>query len=514
MATNPGGSHAACPRCGQADPGPVACPRCGVIFAKIRARTAPPAATSADDEEEETRSGFPWLSAFAVVLVAVCAVAGWRGLRAPRPNPGVRMAQTGGPRAVSQPREPREAEPPPPTLAPVAAPPVEVLQAEAAGLVDEDRQKAESLARRLPAVGPGDVTVAEQLYARHPETRNLLEATLLNVAQDERRRRRFTEAAVLLQRATVVQVEAARPCLALMDMLVETGDWPGAESAARTAIAREPRNADAWHGLGFALMRQDRNTEAAEALRTALEIRPDATAQGLLDRVSKGMADERGMTEQHLSHFHVRYDGEAHEDVGREILRALERHYATLASALGHQPDATIPVILFSRDGYYDASGAPAWSGGVYDLLDGRIRVPIQGLTRSLTPDMDRTLLHELTHAFVADRTRGIPPDSIRDIQEGLAQYMEGERVTERLTPQQLTMFADGRARGVPGFYLYALSFVEYLISIRGMGGMNDLLRVMGESGSVDEAFKQVYGQDGRATKQAWFQRLHQQHGS
>ncbi len=488
----------------------MACPRCGVIFAKIRTRAAPtPVPRIAD--EEEPRPGFPWLSAFAVVLVAVCAVAGWRNLRTPPPTRAPRTAPSAPLSPSSPPTDPRAPEPPPPSLAAVSAPPVEALRAEAASLADEDRQKAEALARRLPAVGPGDITIAEQIYARHPETRNLLEATLLNVAQDERRRRRFTEATVLLQRATVVQVEAARPCLMLMDTLVEAGDWTGAESAARSAIAREPRNADAWQGLGYALMRQDRNTEAAEALRTSVEIRPEATAQGLLDRVSKGLADERGMTEQHLSHFHVRYDGEAHEDVGREILRALERHYATLASALDHQPPATIPVILFSRDAYYDASGAPVWSGGVYDLLDGRIRVPIQGLTRSLTPDMDRTLLHELTHAFVADRTRGVAP---RDIQEGLAQYMEGERVTSRLTPEQLTMFADGRAGGVGGFYMYALSFVEYLVATRGMGGMNDLLRVMGETGSADEAFRQAYGQDARATKQAWFQRLHQQHGS
>ena len=124
---------------------------------------------------------------------------------------------------------------------------------------------------------------------------------------------------------------------------------------------------------------------------------------------------------------------------------------------------------------------------------------------------MDRTLIHELTHAFVADRTRGLAP---RDIQEGLAQYMEGQRVTTVLTPQQLTLLADGRAGGVGGFYLYSLSFVEYLIASRGMGGMNDLVRAMGETGSVDEAFRQVYGQDHKATAQAWFQRLHQQHGS
>ena len=111
MATNPGGPIAACPRCGQANPGPVACPRCGVIFAKLRPRTAPSATSSADDEAEETRSGFPWLSASAVVLVAVCTVAGWRSLRAPRPNLGVRMAPTVGVRTLSQSREPREAEP-------------------------------------------------------------------------------------------------------------------------------------------------------------------------------------------------------------------------------------------------------------------------------------------------------------------------------------------------------------------------------------------------------------------
>ena len=87
-------------------------------------------------------------------------------------------------------------------------------------------------------------------------------------------------------------------------------------------------------------------------------------------------------------------------------------------------------MILFSREAYYDASGAPAWSGGIYDGIDGRIRIPIGGLTASLTPDMDGTLIHELTHAFVADRTRGVAP---REIHEGLAQYMEGKRIGSEL---------------------------------------------------------------------------------
>ena len=48
----------------------------------------------------------------------------------------------------------------------------------------------------------------------------------------------------------------------------------------------------------------------------------------------------------------------------------------------------------------------------------------------------------------------------------------------------------------------------------RGMGGVNDLLRAMSETDSVDEAFRRVHGQTYSATWQAWQQRLRQQHGS
>ena len=61
---------------------------------------------------------------------------------------------------------------------------------------------------------------------------------------------------------------------------------------------------------------------------------------------------------------------------------------------------------------------------------------------------------------------------------------------------------------GVGGFYLAALATSSTCIAVRGMGGMNDLLRAMGETGSVDKAFQQVHGQDQRAARQAWAQRL------
>jgi len=157
------------------------------------------------------------------------------------------------------------------------------------------------------------------------------------------------------------------------------------------------------------------------------------------------------------------------------------------------------------------SGGAPAWSGGIYDGIDGRIRIPIGGLSSSLTPDMDGTLIHELTHAFVADRSRGVAP---REIQEGLAQYMEGKRLGSALTEEQLKALADGRIGGVGGYYLAALSFVEHLIAQRGMGGMNELLKAMGETGDVDEAFQRVQGRSYATARSDWMARLKQEHGS
>ena len=192
-------------------------------------------------------------------------------------------------------------------------------------------------------------------------------------------------------------------------------------------------------------MRQDRNREAVELLNGFLATTEDAEARALLARIQHDSAAEKSLSEAKLAHFHVRYDGEAHEDVGREILRLLDRHYATLARSFDHEPGQPIPVILLSRESYYDATGAPAWSGGQYDSFDGRVRIPIGGLSAALTPELDQTLVHELTHSFVNDLSGGAAP---RELHEGLAQYMEGRRIAQ-LDSDRLRALANGQLAGV-----------------------------------------------------------------
>ena len=509
-----------CPRCGQTGADGPSCPRCGVVFAKVRpARAAPELLRAGELAQPEPRRPASRLSMIlaGLGLAAVAALA-FVVLR-PRP-PGAPPSRGPGPTLeAAEPARPIAAVPrmemPPP--APATPLPIQDLRAASEGLPDADRQAAEGLATMLQAgrpVGPADVQAAQGLFARHAGergARNLLEGVLLAAAAQSRGRRDYTAATSDLRHAAGLLPESTPVRRTLLTVLLEAGDWAGAEATAREVLALSPDDPEGVRGLGYALIRQDRSQEAAEALRAALERREDPGARAMLAQIQAGLRTEKGMTEQRLAYFNVRYDGEAHEDVGREILRQLERHRATLIRAFDFEPRATIPVILFTQQGYYDATGAPGWAGGHYDNFDGRIRVPIGGLTTALTPEMDGTLVHELTHAFIADRSRGVAP---RDVHEGVAQFMEGKRLASLLGRDQLTALADGRIGGVMGFYLGALSFVEFLVAERGQGGINDLLQAMGDAGDVESAFRKVYGRGYGQVRNDWANRLRRDYGS
>jgi hypothetical protein len=382
--------------------------------------------------------------------------------------------------------------------------------------LENDVEEANRLTERLNrgrVITLQDVALVEELCARNPGAaplERLHQHVLIALADQEQRARRFAEADAFLQRAITLDPSQPQPWTRLTSLRIAVGDWRGAESAARSFLQRFPDDPNGLKDLGFALFRLDRNREAIAPLERVVELRGDSDARALLARLRKMAQDESGMREQQLAHFTVRYDGGEHEAVGRAVLRVLERHYATLVRTFNHTPSTTIPVVLFSQGAYYDASGAPAWSGGVYDKMDGRIRIPIAGLTASLTPDMDDTLVHEVTHAFIHTMSRGVAP---RDEHEGMAQYMEGKRVDRILSPAQLHALAQGRARGVSGFYVEALAFVEFLLGQRSMGGMTELLSVMAETGQVEMAYRRVHGRSRDEMRKAWRDHMRRRYG-
>lgn len=500
-----------CLRCGARDVSGPECPGCGVVLAKARSprpRRPPPSRAPRRGRRPDTLS-----LVLLLVLAGAVSLAVWRGREAPAPpEPGVTERDAGPPPA------PLSAPPPAPSPPEISLPPVEIRPGASDALPPDttraDRATAERLAALLRSgarLGPDDLRAAEDLHARYDgPARPLLEVSLLRAAEQAQTRRDHAGAEALLRRAATVAPGSVHPPRALVGVLLGVGDWSGAESAARAALTLVPGDREMSRGLAYALVRQDRSREAMEILEDLLDRSDDAEALALLQRIQNDMAPEAGLVERRLAHFHVRYDGEEHERVGRAILRVLERHYATLVIALDHQPASPIAVTLLSRESYAAATGAPGWSGGLYDSFDGRVRIPIAGLTPALTPEMDGTLLHELTHAFVATISRGVAP---REIHEGLAQLMEGKRVADLLDQRTLAALAEGRLGGVGGFYMASLSFVEYLQGQRGQGGLNDLLRAMAETGSVDAAFEQVYRRDVASLRRDWQARLRQQYG-
>ena len=190
----------------------------------------------------------------------------------------------------------------------------------------------------------------------------------------------------------------------------------------------------------------------------------------------------------------------------------LDRHYATLARSFDHEPGQPISVILLSKQSYYDATGAPAWSGGQYDSFDGRVRIPIGGLSAALTPDLDQTLIHELTHSFIADLSGGVAP---RELHEGLAQYMEGRRIAQ-LEPGA----AAGTRRRAAARQRVGL-LLRLAVARRGPGrpsaaraASTTCCARCPRAAASDQAFRSVYGSDLATLQRQSAERLQRRYGS
>jgi len=255
-----------------------------------------------------------------------------------------------------------------------------------------------------------------------------------------------------------------------------------------------PDNPDVAKLAGWAYYGTNKLDEAVREWQRALALRPDAEVQRALDKAQRDRREEENYRENESSHFTLRYSGGAQPDLAREILRALEAHFSAIESELNFTPPDPIAVILYTDQAFADITRAPSWAGAIND---GRIRVPVQGLT-NLTPDLSRVLKHELTHSFIQQKTHGRAPTWV---QEGLAQWMEGQRsggnfnVLVQIYDQKQFMTLEeleGPWMRLPGdvasyAYAWALANIEYIVQA---DGMSDLERILNRiaAGSTTEA--------------------------
>lgn len=503
-----------CPKCqfdAVAD-GAGSCPRCGVVFAKLSRerparpvprRAPPPPAPSGGASGERVS-----LVNIALLSVTLCAA-------------GAIVYQHYGPEPVP----PAEAVP---STAPGARPPrevvVEVPSPEPGGALLVLPRPGAGPSEALPDLMPEPVPDLPEL-GREPVTPGLIDfaITVAREHPDHPELRAYVATAYLLlagqrlkdgdRRDALRQIDAAEPwgadrgqSAALRALVYEQEEsWETAEKWATTALSEGARaNAAAMHHiLGKVHYFREELDAAVEEFRTAIALRDDPQFRMSLSRALRDAESSRGFDRERLSHFIVRYEGETMEGTGRMVLDQMERSYASLVSELGFQPSEPVVVILYSRRSYREMGG-PHWSAG---LFDGKIRIPVQGLEH-LDEHVRSTLHHELAHAFVHARAGRSAP---RWLHEGLAEHMEGARaeaggalLAQALQRQSLEGCLASAQCDVRVFYPAATSLVDYMIQVRGMGGVRDLLTALGEGDDIDAALVRVMGRDQAGLIRDW----------
>jgi len=264
-----------------------------------------------------------------------------------------------------------------------------------------------------------------------------------------------------------------------------------------------PKNADVYKLAGWAYSGMNRPDQAVVEWKKALELRPDADTLAAVEKAQRDKQEEENYKENESAHFQLRYNGAAAPALAREVLRALEGQYQQIESELNYSPPEPIGVILYTQQGFADITRAPGWVGA---LNDGRIRVPVQGLT-GVDSELSRVLRHELTHSFIQQKTHGRAPTWI---QEGVAQWMEGKR-SDETAAVLVQIYEQGQSAplgrlegswmGLSGdvaryAYAWSLANVEYIVQTQGMGDMERILDRIAAGSQTESAVKEVLRDD------------------
>lgn len=446
-----------CPKCGVSNaPGAAACAGCGVILAKARVRlpTSRPVRpdTATSGEADAVPPGRALLKVVAAALIL--GLAAFVLTRLPGSSESEPRVASSPPAAVGLPQPPDNRADDPADGLPLTAEDVAYLSALTAKLN----------ADRTLAPVDDEIAQVQALLIPRPENARirtfLIDLCLRRADADFARGDRDHAQSMLAQ---VRALDPAHPQLALIDAMA------GAPSGGPPP---DPRAGRPRAGALSAPVPPERERAA---------VRIDA---------------DKAQIES--SSFDVRFDGESQNGLARDVLFVLDRAYGRLSDVYFDKPNRRIPVVLHSQQDYYTKTGAPFWSGGVYNSHDGAIQIPVKGMPSTLPGGMENVLVHELSHAFVDEMSGGYAG---RDLQEGLAQYMEGKRIEEELSPAELKRLAHTGRQTVMSFYMLSLVVSQQLVQSRGQTAVNALLKAMRETGSEDGGFQKTFGRSGAAMR-------------
>jgi tetratricopeptide (TPR) repeat protein len=294
-------------------------------------------------------------------------------------------------------------------------------------------------------------------------------------------------------------------------------NYAGAETVLRAALDLDSTNQDTHYLLGMTYYAQEKIQQAIDQWTAGLRLGAHPEMAKSLEKAQKEAKVHGQLGELQSAHFILRYDRKVSDSLlGQLILNTLEGLYVQLSNELTSKPPATIAVILYPDQTYFDITRAASWSGA---LFDGKIRVPTKGLT-NVTPELNSTLRHELTHAFLA----ALPQDCPTWFNEGLAQLQEGQspagvrkvlvglREKNQLIPLKNLerSFANLPDAAAEIAYAQGLSATGYLVASSGKASVRNILELMAQNYNFESAFKTATSRTVAEFEQAWQRDLSQ----
>lgn len=291
-----------------------------------------------------------------------------------------------------------------------------------------------------------------------------------------------------------------------------TGNYRVAEDLLVACLEVERNDQDVHYLLGEAYYAQEKVSQAISQWNTALRLGPNPRISQRLAkaRQESGVHNELGVLQS--AHFILRYDRKVSDyRLGQQMLTTLEDLYRQLSVELTSRAPATVAVILYPDQTYFDVTQAPSWSGA---LFDGKIRVPTKGLGM-VTPELTAVLAHELTHSFI----RALPGSGCPSwFNEGVAQLQEGKTAAKHrkllaqlhkenqlLSLQMMKGSFSGLPTNVASMaYLEGLGAVEHLTSKFGKSVVRNILDLMGQNYNFENAFRSITQQSIAEFEGSW----------
>jgi len=324
----------------------------------------------------------------------------------------------------------------------------------------------------------------------------------LQIGLEHLKNRRFDDAADAFHEGKTYGSDDPRFWVYRGYAFLRKGEMSAAESEFDVALGMSGEDPSILKLLAKVYYDSGRLYESMTTMEQVLDRTPDdSEAREFLEKVRREFDVEDSMSRELGANFSISYDGEAHPDLGEQVLDVLEEAYAETGSDFDFYPNVQVPVILYTRRDFLSITASPDWAGGLYD---GKIRIPVGGI-REMTPQLRAVLYHEYTHVLLRYLAGNEIPAWLN---EGLAE-IAGRRhfstplntLKKAFKEGKLLDFAeiDRSFSSIPSYkvplaYEQSYSFVNFLIGRYGRYMIGDLLQEIRLGMTVCEAVGKVYG--------------------